>query len=105
MFTYDYNKNRGWTNELINKINAHPMISNDKVGFYDQHKYEVLRVYCKENCDLELYNLMQSIMSKFWHEYVTEKLLENIFNGLDKLEFKYKQIMLNKKLDAIEKDF
>jgi hypothetical protein len=105
MFTYDYNKDRGWTNELINKINAHPMISKDKVSFYDQHKYEVLTVYCNENCDLELYNLMKSIMSKFWHEYVTEKLLENIFNGLDKLEFKYKQIMLNKKLDAIEKDF
>ena len=105
MFTYDYNKNRGWTEELIDKINAHPMISNDKVSFYDSHKFAVLQVYCKENRDLELFNLMISIQTNFWKEYVTEKLLDDIFNGLDKLEFKYKQIMLNKKLDTIEKDF
>lgn len=105
MFTYEYNKHKGWTKEWIDKINAHPMISNDITCFYAPQKFEVLKEYWEKNSDLELFNLMKSIQTNFWEEYVTEKLLEDIFNGLDKLEFKYKQIMLNRKLDAIEKDF
>lgn len=105
MFTYEYCKYRGWTKEWIAKINAHPMISNDRVSFYDPQKFEVLQVYCEKIRDSELFNLMQSIQTDFWEEQFTEKLAVDIFNRLDKLEVKYKQIILERKMDDIEKDF
>ena len=105
MFTYEYSKGRGWTKEWIDKINAHPMISNDRISFYDPQKFESFKKYVQEKHDSELFNLIDSIQTNFWEEQFTEKLANDIFNGLDKLEFKYKQIMLNKKLNDIEKDF
>jgi hypothetical protein len=105
MFTYNHNKCRGWTEEWIDKINAQPMISNDKISFFDPQKFEILQKYVKEKHDLEIYHLISSIQKIFWEEHFTENLANDIFKNLDKLEIKYKQIVLNKKLDAIEKDF
>lgn len=105
MFTYEYSKGRGWTKVWIDKINAHPMISNDRTCFYDQQKFEVLEEYIQEKHDSELYKLMSSIQTDFWEEQFTEKLAVDIFNRLDKLEVKYKQIILERKMNDIEKDF
>lgn len=73
--------------------------------FYDRQKFEVLEEYIQEKHDSELYKLMSSIQTDFWEEQFTEKLAVDIFNRLDKLEVKYKQIILERKMNDIEKDF
>ena len=104
MFSYS-NKVRGWSDVWIDKINSHTMISNDTVNFFDEQKFEMLNNYIQEYNDVELFHIMRSIQERFWEEQFTEKLGNGILEDLDKLECRYKQILLKRKFKAIEKDF